>query len=285
MEKRVEVASSFLENAPTGEYDQCTNALKGLLKDDPNVVKKAVKDSFEKYITKTCPIIEIGETNVIFCEEGKISKELYINPVDYTIFRFDFTKRILVEKGIPMTAKSSELRTEIQKRMNNYVKIAYRSKYAAGVYDKLRKVKSDGEKSKNDKKDSVPQFKVDEDTITIILRSNSCSLKNYRTGGIIARYIYKPSTGSLTGTIQSTQHYFECGNVMATTSNELTAELPPKNLDALVNKIREFEDSWMSGYMAALERMATDGVTRFRRKQAITGTKINWEAEFRGIGH
>jgi hypothetical protein len=118
--------------------------------------------------------------------------------------------------------------------------------------------------------------------VLIILRSSSISLKNFRTGNIIARYKLE-SGGKLSGSISVTQHYFETGNVMCHQATQLNTTVPAGDLPQVVAKIRDFENQWLRSYLEAFDWLFNEGMAKLRRKMPVSGTKIAWEAEFRGL--
>jgi hypothetical protein len=139
----------------------------------------------------------------------------------------------------------------------DYARAAYKSTVGVGVYD----AKS---------------------ALLILLRSFSISLKNFRAGNLIARYKVE-SNGKLTGTISVTQHYCETGHVMCHQSSKLETTVPTGDLGQVVTKITEFENQWLRNYIEAFTWLFNEGTPKLRRKLPVSGTKINWEAEFRGI--
>jgi hypothetical protein len=152
---------------------------------------------------------------------------------------------------------STPQRGQLQQLLTEYARTAYKSTIGVGVYD----TKS---------------------ALLIVLRSSSISLKNFRTGNVIARYKLE-SNGKLTGTITVTQHYFETGNVMCHQSSKLETSVSGGDLPGAVAKIREFENQWLRSYLEAFDWLFNEGMTKLRRKIPVSGTKINWEAEFRGL--
>jgi hypothetical protein len=88
----------------------------------------------------------------------------------------------------------------------------------------------------------------------------------------------------LSGTISVTQHYFEMGNVMCHQSARMDSSGTGKDLAEAVAKIQDFENHWLASYLEAFDWLSNEGMAKLRRKIPISGTKINWEAEFRGLG-
>jgi hypothetical protein len=253
-EKQLRIATSFLVSAPAGEFDIVASDLESLSGSKP-LVQTASHRAFLDWNHARCGIVTVGGNNVIICDEAKVADGAYINPYTQTIVRFDQA----AQKFVPTQERvpgSTPGRAQLQQMLIDYVKIAYKSNMAVGVYDKA--------------------------ALFIVIRSSSISLKNFRTGNIIARYKYETS-GKLTGTIAVMQHYFETGNVMCSQAARLEAAVAPGDLAQVIEKIREFENQWLKSYLDAFDWLANEGMTKLRRKIPISGTKISWEAEFRGL--
>ncbi|KAH0794443.1 F-actin-capping protein subunit alpha [Histomonas meleagridis] len=256
-EKKItHVVEQFLLDAPPGEYEQCSYDLSILT--NKNSLKAARASTHEKWLHKFCYGVNINGNIAILCDEAKVSDGVYLNPNDYTLFKFNYDDL----KATPISDKpkesSSSQRNEMQKQLQKYAKTAYKSQVGIGVY----------EQSKGN--------------FTIVIRSSSISLNNYRTGGIVSRYTLDKS-GKLKGEINIVQHFFESGNVMCNTGATLSHDIHHNDIKELIATIEKFEAEWLKAYYDALEKMYSEGMNKLRRKLPYSGTKINWEAELCGI--
>ena len=249
------VATSFLLNAPPGEFQQTAAAIQGLTGDQA-LTDAARADSFKSWAHKNCHTVTVNDKLAILCDEAQLGEDVYLDPHTGTAFRYDFASHA-VEPAQAAAANSAK-RQELQGLMVEYAKSAYKSNVGVGVYD------------------------ADKQALAIVLTSSSISLRNYRTGSVKAQYRLE-ANGKLTGTVAVMQHFFENGNVMCEQSANLDATVKGGDMKACVEKIREFENGWLKGYVEAFDRLSSEGMTKLRRKMAISGTRINWEAEFRGI--
>jgi capping protein alpha len=254
-EKHLKLATAFLANAPAGEFEIVASDLEGLT-GNAKLVKAARDAAYLQWAHSQALLVSLDGNNVIVADESKVSEGAYINPYTEKLFRLDgSTKKFKATND--NAPKSSPQRAQLQQLLVDYARAAYKSTVGVGVYD----AKS---------------------TLLILLRSSSISLKNFRTGNLIARYKLE-SNGKLTGTISVTQHYFETGNVMCHQSSKLETTVPAGDLPQVVAKITEFENQWLRNYIEAFTWLFNEGTPKLRRKLPVSGTKINWEAEFRGL--
>lgn len=254
-DKQLRIATGFLTAAPAGEFDIVVSDLEGLT-GNKALVRSAVDAAFIAWYHATCGLVPVGEHNVIICEEAKVADGTYVNPYTQTLLKFDLASKKFTQTT-DKAPGSSPQRAQLQQLLTGYVKTAYKSNFAVGVYD-LKGV------------------------LHVVIRSSSISLKNYRTGNIIARYKLE-SNGKLSGTISVTQHYFETGNVMCHQAARMEGTIRAGDLGDALGKIQEFENQWLASYLEAFDWLSNEGMAKLRRKIPISGTKINWEAEFRGL--
>jgi capping protein alpha len=255
-EKHQKIITGFLTNAPPGEFEQCAADLE-VVTGNKSLVDSTKEAAYEAWAHKHFHVVSIDGNNVIICDEAKVGNRVYLNPVTLGTFKFDPAARTFTATPDKPIA-STPPRIQLQKIFGDYARAAYKSNAAVGVYD--------GGKG----------------THVIVIRSTSVSLKNYRTGSVIARYKLE-ANGKLTGGIKAVEHYFESGNVMSTQHTKMEAEQPVPDLNQLVLKVRDFENLWLRSYLEAFDWLFAEGMAKLRRKIPISGTKINWEAELRGV--
>jgi hypothetical protein len=185
-EKQLRLATSFLVNAPASEFELVCSDLEAVT-GNSKLVGSARDAAYLQWAHAQAHLVPLDGNNAIVCDEAKISEGSYLNPYTQTVFKWDSSgkKFKAVNDRAP---NSTPQRTQLQQLLTEYARTAYKSTIGVGVYD----TKS---------------------ALLIVLRSSSISLKNFRTGNVIARYKLE-SNGKLNGGITVTQHYFETGNVM-----------------------------------------------------------------------
>jgi hypothetical protein len=250
-----EIVKSFLTETPPGEFEQCLGALEGFLaRKVPDKIRNAACADWSH---RTCRLVPIEGRNVLVIEEARLGEGIYVNPYTNMLYEYDFgtgTHKCLDEIG---PGANSPDRVNLQWLMDEYMMQTYKPEMGVGVFESRQGV------------------------FTIVMRCSSVSLQNYRTGNIAAKYILD-DVGHLTGEISVMQHFYEKGNVMCTHRAKLDGKVGVRDVAAAVEKIKAFESAWMNAYLGGFDWLAAEGVIRLRRKLPISGTKINWEMEFKG---
>lgn len=254
-DEKVEIAAKFLQNAPVGEYEQCAAAI-ATITNDTELLQGAREKSAREWEHKQCTGVKSGENIVIICDEALLPDGSYVDPYTWKAFHYDFkSKMISPSDAEPPT--TTKLRDAIQARLTLYAPIAYTSKSAYGAYLK-------------------------DDQIVVVMRSSSVSLKNYRTGCAIGKYVIA-SDGTYTGRLETTEHFFENGNSMcffgASTKGRMRAADPIKFADEFVDSVASFEEQYFESLSQGLEKIGEEGLSKLRRKLPVTATKVNWELE------
>lgn len=256
VDPKVKIMCTFLENAPPGEFEQCWAAL-GQVSEDPQLLRTARYKSLEKWNHKLCTAIEIEGHSTVVCDESKVSDGCYIDSYTNTTFAYDFDTKVVMPTGVVLT-QSSELREAFQKRIVEYINEAYKDQKAGGAFDR-----PDG-------------------SVAIVCRGASVSLRNFRTGIVIGKYIYHPD-GKIEGRIEAMVHFFERGNALCQYGANYSAQIkqgnPEEVASASMNRIADFEEAFYEEYTTGLDKIGEEAMNLFRRKLPVTRTKINWETE------
>lgn len=251
MGENLEIINEILANAPSGEYEQCTAALRSIVQDD-ELISQARSLTLPDWVEKECLLVDIDDHKALICKEASQGEGIYVDPTNQQIFAYDFESHTCSPTGD--TIESTPFRDELQAELDAYVKTTYKENAGAGVY-----LNADG-------------------SISVVLRSSSVSLKNFRTGRTIAKYLINQD-GSLTGNISSTQHFFERGNSVCSHDGDCNETIQFGDAKSVVNAISTFEDKWLRYYQATLEKIGADVLFQLRRKFPYTKQKINWQQE------
>ena len=247
----IDIIKGFLENAPPGEYEQCSAALQAIVP-DPEAIEEARSETLKTWTEKECRAVEIDGHRMIICEEALQDDGSYLDPISLQTYKYDFESRELTPTET--TVEGTEFRNSLQKELTKYAEGAYKENAVAGVYDK-----EDG-------------------SIAIVMGSESISLNNFRTGKTLAKYTITQD-GKITGKIESMQHFFEKGNAVCQHDGSIDKSVAFGNAKDTVKAIKLFEEKWLQEYKETLERIGTDIIFRLRRKFPVSKTKINWMQE------
>ena len=250
-EEIFESTKNFLQNAPPGEYEQCSNALKSILP-DPDVLVQARNETLQTWTQEQCRSVEINGHRAIICEEALQSDGTYLDPITMQTYQYNFESRVPTPTGNTVTG--SEFRNSLQEEINSYVNKAYKENAAGGAFDT-----ADG-------------------NVVIVLSSESVSLNNYRTGKTLAKYTVSPN-GSLKGHINSMQHFFEQGNALCEHGGDCDKTVTFGDAKGTVKAIKLFEEKWLDSYKETLDKIGESILFKLRRKMPVQKTKINWLQE------
>ncbi|KAH0787211.1 F-actin-capping protein subunit alpha [Histomonas meleagridis] len=257
MESETDVVSRFLEESPPGEYEQCSSVLSVLVSKPTLLESRAA--TIKKWNMKQCTYVPISQHAAIICEEAAQSDGSFVDPITYKTFNYNFAYRRAEEIGGEPEVPSNELREELQTKLTDYLSQTYHEQAAVGVYT------------------------TSKGSLVIYLRSSSISLENFRTGSVISRYVFEDNS-TLSGKIESIQHFFEGGNAVCQNS----ATLSPVSINGdnvqqksaqIIEAIISFEEKWIKSVQETLTKIGEEGIACLRRKMPVTKTKINWRAE------
>ena len=250
------IIKNLLEVTPPGEYDLAFRDLQIICQNTsiPSIPQNTRLTWLEKKYTP----VKIDDHYAIICKEARVSNlGEYIDPVTFQLFTITLDPLVVQKNESVAQAQNSPTRQQYQDTFSKYVKTAYNSEAAAGVYPKA-------------------------DGFSIILVGVSVNLKNFRTGSVIGNYSIENE--KVNGKISSIQHFYESGNAICEHISKISATFQPGDANDLLNCISEFESSWLSSLTQTLDRIFSTEMNKLRRKLPVTATKINWEAELRGVG-
>lgn len=255
MGENLDLTKEFLKNAPAGEYEQCSAALKAILSDD-DILAQAREETHKDWYEKNAISVKVDDHRVIICKEGNVGGNEYIDPVTLNKFNYNFETKEVTNSG---SASSGDFRNELQEQVNGLIEAGYGEHAAGGAYE-------------------------DGDDVMIVMSSASISLKNFRTGSVVSRYKVSPS-GHIEGRIEASQHYFERGNSLCTHGANIDANAASGSAKDIAKKIRDFESKWLADYKESLALFSSEVIGRFRFKLPYSKSTLNWEAAFTtGIG-
>jgi len=250
MSEQLDICQAFLKYAPPGEFEQCYAAVSSII-DNSSVVQEARRSTIQEWTENECQIVKLdNDQSALMCSEGRQPDGSYLDPSTSKLYRYDFDVRqgTVIGPG----PEGSPLRQTLQKKIAEYMTNSYKENAACGVFDGPN------------------------NTITIVLRSASVSLRNFRTGRVIGRYVY--SSGNIKGRIEAYFHFFENGNAVCQHGGDLDKNCS-ESADDIVKKITAFETSWLTKFNEGLKVMGDEAILKLRRLTTVAKNKINWQQE------
>ncbi|OHT10525.1 F-actin-capping protein subunit alpha [Tritrichomonas foetus] len=254
--KQVKLASNFLQNAPPGEYEQCSAAL-GTIVSDSNTVRQARQQSGKIWHENSYYYVIVSDHQAIVCKEACQPDGSYLDPTTGKTFKFDYESKKTSLTG--QSVNLPQICTDIMTILTPYCEASYKEKSACGCYP------------------------CPDGSVYIVMRSSSISLPNYRTGAVYASYKLSKD-GTLKGRIDAIQHFFESGNALGQFGANLASKVKMGSNTKEVAKevirvIDEFEQKWLDAANTAFERVNNEALFKLRRKIPFTHSKIDWERE------
>lgn len=155
--------------------------------------------------------------------------------------------------------KSIELVTSLHKSLSKYVTEHYPSSYGFGVF---------------------PQ---PDNTIAVVIVDSKYSPSNFWNGRWRSWYLFDPSSGRVSGSIELDIHYFEDGNVRMKTRKEIGIVTDEQNSNNdekiavdLVAKIAAAEAKYQEEVNHSFVGLNEGPFKALRRQLPVTRSKMNW---------
>jgi len=247
------VVRHFVKNACEGEQYLVAAKLKALYPDFPD---DQLQQAYIDRAIKNCQVVGPPEKLTVLCEMTQVG-ENFFNPNTKKIYSVEYP--LSGEKGeVTLTEveegeapEQSEFASQVQEKLNDYIKTNYTSEStAAGV-----------------------AF-GDADSMEILISADSQRVESFWDGTWVNTYKLEDSV--LKGTIKLTLHYFESGNVMLST--EKSVEFPEvKKNDAadVIAAIQDVETKFQKALTEYLGKQA-HSIKDVRRGLTVQGTKFDW---------
>ncbi|OAL52520.1 F-actin-capping protein-like protein subunit alpha-1 [Pyrenochaeta sp. DS3sAY3a] len=252
---RASALSSFIESAPPGELSDVTKAIKSIL--DHSSIESELAPAFEKYNEEQFTTTKLpgGSTEVLISSYNALGDGRYYDVETQSSFDFDHAsgKASAVQSHV-LESRHEDLVKSLVKALSTHTAEHYPSS-SYGVYP----TSSDS-------------------TLALLTVANKYSPTNFWNGRWRSAYLYSPSTGSLTGTINVDVHYYEDGNVRLLTKKDVSVAVGGSASAAeVVRKIAGEEKKYQEDLNRAFGALSEGAFKSLRRQLPITRQKIEWE--------
>ncbi|KAF2848696.1 F-actin-capping protein-like protein subunit alpha-1 [Plenodomus tracheiphilus IPT5] len=252
---RTAALSSFIDSAPPGELADVTKAIKSILGSD-NVASE-LSPAFEKYNETQFTTTKLpgGATEVLVSEYNKLSDGRYYDVDTQSSFDFEHeTGKASAVQSHVVESQHQELIKSLVKALSTHTSEHYPAS-SHGVYP----TSSDS-------------------SLALLTVANKYSPTNYWNGRWRSAYIYTPSTGTLTGSINVDVHYYEDGNVRLLTEKKVDVTVGSgASAQDVIRKIAAEEKKYQEDLNKAFGSLSEGAFKALRRQLPITRQKIEWE--------
>ncbi|KAI8931780.1 hypothetical protein NX059_011418 [Plenodomus lindquistii] len=249
--------SSFIDSAPPGELPEVTKAIKSILGSDN--VSSELSPAFEKYNETQFTTTKLpgGATEVLVSEYNKLGAGRYYDTETQSSFDFDHeTGKASAVQSHVVEGEHEDLIKSLLKALSTHTSEHYPTS-SYGIYP-------------------VPSSSPS--SLAILTVANKYSPTNYWNGRWRSSYIYTPSTGSLSGSINVDVHYYEDGNVRLLTENKVDGSVGSgAGAAEVVRKIAAEEKKYQEDLNKAFGSLSEGAFKALRRQLPITRQKIEWE--------
>lgn len=247
----IDIANSFLLNAPPGEFMEVVTDLRSLLPRE-DLLNNTAARTFRQYNTEQMVQVESpGKGHkVLITKYGEVADGEYADPKGKQIILYDHIKNTVTgqKPGGDQDASVESVRSAVQAEADEYVSNYY-PHGTATVYGKGGKV-------------------------IVCISAARFNPNNFWNGRW--RAVWTIDGGNLSGHFKINVHYYEDGNVQLTTDTTVKASAAAGDAKAIFKAIYEAENKFQQSLQTSYATMGDTTFKALRRALPITRTKIDW---------
>jgi len=263
--EKVRIASSFIKDAPPGEFNEVFNDVRILLNND-RLLKEEASGAFAEYnIEQFTPCKITGaEDLVLITKHGKINGSQFYDPSSKQQFHYDHLRKEANEVEPYSAEEGSEgWRVAVDEAVRKYLKNHY-SRGAMSVYG----VTSGSEI-----------------TLTVCIEDHQFQPQNFWNGRWRSEWsvVFDKTTlgtAAVKGHCKLQVHYYEDGNVQLVSNKDIEKEVNFTDPTSLAEELAKVVEAAESEYQRAIaenyQMMSDTTFKALRRQLPITRTKIDW---------
>jgi len=244
-EAKLNIATYFIMNSPTGEVIDVLSDVNKLLNDPATFNEAAVKKILRGYnIDQLVSATDPDGNPVLVSAFNEVDSEHYYEPNTGRILKYDHKKQKFTEaseKKVSQTQEITKLRSATQKQLNTYLDNNYKNGKVVGAVF----IGDAGSK--------------DAGKMHLCISAKNVNLANFWTGGwrsVMSVAVGNPGQTELKANIKVNVHYFEDGNVQLHTTLEKTANVNiSADVEATASEITKAANKIETEFQAQLEEM------------------------------
>ncbi|KIX96401.1 uncharacterized protein Z520_07667 [Fonsecaea multimorphosa CBS 102226] len=268
MGSTVDITSSFIEGAPSGELQDVIKDIKALTSDDDPALIAKLKPAFEKYNEEQMVAVKLPGASdyVLISSYNKLSSGQYYDTQSSTSFSFDHTtSKPSAPQSYTHDTKHSDLVSSIVKHLSGHFAEHYPPTSSPSAFTVC----------------ATP----DDSQVAILISSLKSSPKNFLSGRWRTAVLYNPSSNTLSGSIKVDVHYYEDGNVALSTKKDFSNVSVDGggSGESVVRKIAAIEKQYQEEVNRTIVGMNETSFKALRRQLPVTRQKVEWE-KIRGYG-
>jgi len=266
-EAKLNIATYFIMNSPTGEVHDVVADVTKLLNDPAVLTDAATTKIMRDYNCEqmTCaPDPDNANNQVLVSAFGQVDADHYLDPNTGRVLTFDHRKQKFTsatERKQVLDDSIGKHRAATAKVIEQYVSDQYKTGKCVGAV-----------------------YGTDNGKLIVCVSAKNVHLSNFWTGGwrsVFQVGIDKQGSSELKGTIKINVHYFEDGNVQLHTTLEKTAAVQVSaSEDAtaaeIVKAVAKLEADFQNQLEELYVNMHRTTFKSMRRVQPVTRQAMNW---------
>jgi len=262
-EEKLKICSSFIKNAPPGEFNEVFNDVRVLL-DNDKLLKEQASSAFAEYnMDQFTPCKLADGANVLITKHGAIDNNTFHDPKSKQKFSYDHLRKEANNVEPHDTGDASESwRSALEDALSKYVK----DHYPHGVLTVY------GKSSGSDI------------TLTACIEDHQFQPQNFWNGRWRSEWTitFNSNGGNseMKGLLKLQVHYYEDGNVQLQSNKDVTKDVNVSDANSLAKEMAKHIDQAESDYENAIgenyKMMSDTTFKALRRQLPITRTKIDW---------
>ncbi|GCC29999.1 hypothetical protein chiPu_0008443 [Chiloscyllium punctatum] len=261
-ERKINILSSILAQAPPGEFSEVVNDMRALLNDD-ELICENIEQITAKYNLEQFTPVEIMEhkEKVLITEYGNLGNGYFVDPMQKISFKFDhLNKNVSDIQPCALDISVESWRRAIECALINYMKKYYPDGNCT-VYGQA--------------------YGNHCQVITACIESHKYQRHEFWNGSWKSEWklMLCPPNAEVMGTIKVQAHYFEEGNINLTNNVQVKQNLALKNESEgaaeFVKVIENADTEFQVGLMENYQKL--DCLLKgLRRQLPFTHTTIDW---------
>jgi capping protein alpha len=259
MSNKSAALASFVESTPPGELPDVTKAITSIL-GPSTTLTSSLTPAFTKYNESQFTTVKLpggsSSSSVLISSYNSLGSGRYYDVGQAVSWSFDHS-----------TLQASDVRSHVVESEHEEVMKGLLKALGAHVEEHFPNA-------------TLGVYPTDDDgAVAIVVVANKYSPSNFWNGRWRSSYVYTPSTGALTGSINVDVHYYEDGNVRLLTNKPVSLGLSHGGASAteIVRALAGVEKRYQEDLNRAFATLSEGAFKALRRQLPITRQKIEWE--------
>lgn len=252
-EEIVKIATSFLLNAPPGEFMEVVQDVRTLLGANESLINGSAPETFREYNTSQMLVVDSPAGHkALITKYNEVADGEYLDPRGGVAIQFDHISQAV--SGSRDAAGEGDQSVEGFRQQVEAAAVKYADEHypngAVGVYGH-------------------------EGRVVVCISSAKFNPSAFWTGRWRSSWTIG-NDGKITGVMNVNVHYYEDGNVQLNTNTPKTLSYAAGNAEAALKEIKKAEQGFHSSLDTSYATMGDTTYKALRRALPVIRTKVNW---------